>query len=350
VGGKFRRSHYLTFDNASVLEFANSNPDTFLLQFADFSPLILDEAQRVAPIFRAIKYSVDENRVPGKYLLLGSTEFSRMQKIKESLTGRMTRIRLFPFNLGESLKLNAKDISRALFSPKPRCTRKDLLRYLESGGFPAIFSVRDDTARQSLLEDWIDLTISRDAKQFPGLKVDSLLLRRILQTICQHEEPTAGNISRTLGKNLRAIQAHLKILMELFVIHPLAPFTGSAGKTLYFVCDLGIADYFKASFEKKLWTWALLETLSQSSNAGIVGQGLFFYRTPKGKFIHLVLERRDGLYGIKIHAQDGINLRDFESLKSFLSKFPNAQASLLGPTRISHPELGMQCYPWESLC
>ena len=40
-----------------------------------------------------IKYEVDNDRRPGRYLLLGSTEFSILHGIRESLTGRMVALK-----------------------------------------------------------------------------------------------------------------------------------------------------------------------------------------------------------------------------------------------------------------
>ena len=53
----------------------------------------------VPEIFNAVKFQVDQKRVPGSYLLLGSTEFSKLARIRESLTGRLGRIRALPAHL-----------------------------------------------------------------------------------------------------------------------------------------------------------------------------------------------------------------------------------------------------------
>jgi len=67
--------------------------------------LVIDEAQKVPKIFDAVKYTVDQDRRPGRFVLTCSTEFSRETMIQESLTGRLSRLRLFPLTISETLEL-----------------------------------------------------------------------------------------------------------------------------------------------------------------------------------------------------------------------------------------------------
>ncbi|MBI4406127.1 MAG: ATP-binding protein [Deltaproteobacteria bacterium] len=90
------------------------------------------------------------------FILLGSTEFSKMTLIRESLTGRMSRLRLFPLNLAEVSSLKANSSRSAIFAnEKTRISRRELMRYLERGGMPGMFAIRDESERIALLEDWL---------------------------------------------------------------------------------------------------------------------------------------------------------------------------------------------------
>ncbi len=112
------------------------------MQFEDKKPLIIDEAQKVPVIFDAIKYSVDERRIPGKFIILGSTEFSKLMLVRESLTGRVSKACLYPFTLAESRHATFDSINRAKsLNHSPKIGRVDLLRFLVRGGFPGIFTV-----------------------------------------------------------------------------------------------------------------------------------------------------------------------------------------------------------------
>jgi predicted AAA+ superfamily ATPase len=89
-------SSYVIFDRPADRELAESASESFLEKYAASAPLIIDEAQKVPKIFDTIKFLVDLQRRPGKYLLLGSTEFSKKTLIRESLTGRISTVRMFP--------------------------------------------------------------------------------------------------------------------------------------------------------------------------------------------------------------------------------------------------------------
>jgi len=54
---------YVTFDNATVLTAARSDPDGYVDSLS--LPVVIDEIQRVTYIFRSIKLHVDSNRKPG---------------------------------------------------------------------------------------------------------------------------------------------------------------------------------------------------------------------------------------------------------------------------------------------
>ena len=83
------RIHYLSLDEKSLRVSAQESPDDFLKRYPHAFPLIIDEAQKSPDLFDALKLTIDQNRIPGRFVLLGSTEFSKLAKIRESLTGRI---------------------------------------------------------------------------------------------------------------------------------------------------------------------------------------------------------------------------------------------------------------------
>ena len=86
---------YFTFDDDTVMAAAKLDPLGFCLRLP--SKAIIDEVQRVPSIFTAIKYIVDQNRIPGRLVLTGSSDAMSMPQIGESLAGRVEIIRLHPF-------------------------------------------------------------------------------------------------------------------------------------------------------------------------------------------------------------------------------------------------------------
>lgn len=329
-GKSFLVSHFLKeshprlllerFDLTTTRAFATESPDLFLRERADARPLVIDEAQRVPGIFDAIKVRVDENPTPGRFVLLGSTEFSHLFRIQESLTGRMSRLRLFPMTLAEDLKLPLrKGDLHALFFTKPRATLEQVLRMLERGGMPGIFSVRADDEREALIEDWVSLTCNRDIHQIPRQRLDSDLAREILGEVARAEHPVASDIAKAVRGNTKVVARHLAALETLFVLHRLRPHPAGTGKDRYYLCDVGIARFLGATKQRALETWLLQEFLARRALLNAPSKlRLSYFRTSKGSVVPLVIE--DETLGtttaVRALHKDKVDRRDLEVLRS----------------------------------
>ena len=301
------KSQALTFDQDSVRELAERDVESFLLRHSDAQPLILDEAQKVPRIFDGIKFMVDQKRIPGRYLILGSTEFSKMMSILESLTGRMGRARIYPMTLAEAQELEApiqesKKGKRAPFylSEKPRITKESLLKHLEAGGLPAIFSVRNASERRSLLQDWFELTVQRDIHTIPKLKLDSNLAARILKQLATLSDPTAPEVARTLRVDLRRIKRHIEALETLFVLQRVDPHPASTGQPNYFLVDCGLAAHLGANLQRQLETLFVQEYFAKRSFLAAPApiESFSFYRSAQGRRVGFMQEVQTGEWAL----------------------------------------------------
>lgn len=342
---------YKTLDLAATKRFAEENPDTFVRAEKEKDQiLIIDEAQKVPAIFDSVKAVVDEERRPGQYILLGSTEFSKLTRIRESLTGRASRLRLFPLTLSETkhLPLNT---SNKLFQSTPRLDRSDLMKYLKNGGMPGLFGIRNDVEKIGALQDWIELTVYRDASNFYGVKCDPELLMRILESIAQLDEPMAGNISKLLRVDLRKIKTHLTILTTLFVINRVDPHPLGTGKPHYFFCDVGFLNHFKASFHKKLRTWLYQEVTAYLSYNQFPHKRFYYYRTSKGTIIDLVITENDQLTQIaQLFSEEIVSTKRFAALTSLKESVgEKIETYALTGTLSKMKDHQVQIIPWESI-
>ena len=338
---QMKSAKYLTLDDKTQQTFAQESPQTFLSSAVDsgVKTLIIDEAQKSPALFDAIKYQVDLNRVPGRFLLLGSTEFSLLQNIRESLTGRISRIRLFPMTFHEvrGLEKASKPISRA-----------ETLKYLSVGGMPAIAFVRDPGVRDQFFQDWIDLTVQRDIHQFKRLKLESDLADSILRQTCVLEEPTAAAIAKATRANHKKVGTHLKALCELFVITAIQPHPSGTGKTIYLPLDSGIASYLGASRERQLHVALMNERMADESYSNQRKKKFYYYRSSGKKMIHWVEEEAPGkIHAFQIFDRESIKKPDLELLKAFLVKNSGARATLLAPIQGRTVHAAVSVQPWE---
>jgi predicted AAA+ superfamily ATPase len=340
---------YRTFDQSGERNLAQKSPESYLAQYADAHPLIIDEAQKSPDIFDALKLSVDSNRRPGRFIILGSTEFSRLNLIRESLTGRMSRVRLYPFTLAESRHtvFDKRNYTSSL-NNTPRATRKELMLYLNRGGFPGIFTANNQAYRRSLLKDWIDLTVERDIHTFPRIKADSSLARTVLEGIAQLEHPDLPNLARFCGRDSRIVARHLELLLTLFVIIKLEPHQLSTGKPIYFLCDVALVQICGGDLRKTLQTFALLELLAKNEYAETERRYSYF-RNHKGSVIDIIESEHNKLTAIKILQDETVDTRQFSLLTALKLKVPNLRLLALGPSTYELKNLGVKVLPWEAV-
>lgn len=348
------KKEYRTLDLASVKMFASENPDTFIRENEPETILIIDEAQKVPLLFDSIKAYVDEKRVPGQFILLGSTEFSKLTNISESLTGRATRLKVFPLTLAES-RLLPLNITKYHINEKPRVTRVELLKYLKNGGMPGLFGIKNEAEKFNALKDWIDLTAHRDSLNFKNVKIESDLILRILSAISFLEDTSIGSIGKYLRVDVRKIKTHINVLSTLFVVNRIDPYPNSTGKPQYFFCDVGFLGYFQSTFEKKLKTFVVQEFLAQLSYMEHDLKKIYFYRSSKGRLIDLIVCKNESVeLVIKIFAEEQTQSKQYELLRSFKERNLNYINDTTKLIALTGSLIKIKCddiiiYPWESI-
>ena len=350
---KLPNCSYKSLDRHDLRVFAESNPRSFL-EGHESKHLIIDEAQKSPQIFDEMKDIVDDIRTPGQFIILGSTEFSIETKIKESLTGRLSKLRLFPLSLSETLKfeLNKKD-QFPFINQVNRFSRKDFLRYLENGGMPGIFAVRNENERRSLISDWIKTTVDRDIHQIQKYKLDSQIAMKILSAVCTLETASCAEISSFLRMNSRTVQRYLHAFLLLFVIVEIRPTHYSSGKPLYYVTDCGISNVMGASFQKTIETWFYIELISQLSYKDFFNYNIQYYKSAKSSRVHAIYEDEKNVFAIKLNFNEKIDKRElliFESLKKVIPKNKKLSCYYLSGGISHHNFNDIKIHPWESIC
>src|SRR3989339_523017 len=86
---------YITLDDVNQLWFAKDDPIGFIRHYATKN-LVIDEVQRVPELILPIKQAIDENRLPGRFLLTGSANALALPKVADSLAGRLEVVSLLP--------------------------------------------------------------------------------------------------------------------------------------------------------------------------------------------------------------------------------------------------------------
>ena len=119
-----------------------SDPRLFLQDHQD-QLVILDEIQFMPELMSELRGMIDENRRPGRFLILGSASPELMQKSSESLAGRIGYLELTPFLLSEVQK-------------------EDHTKLWLRGGFPDSFLASSDELSFTWRKNFVKTYVERD--------------------------------------------------------------------------------------------------------------------------------------------------------------------------------------------
>lgn len=90
---------YVTLEDLDTRQYAKEDPRGFLKEYRKY--VIFDEVQQVPELFSYIQGVVDEDNIPGQFILTGSQHFLLLEKITQSLAGRVAMLHLLPLSLLE---------------------------------------------------------------------------------------------------------------------------------------------------------------------------------------------------------------------------------------------------------
>ena len=90
---------YMSLEDPTVRKFATEDMAGFLKKYN--RKIIFDEAQRVPELFSWLQTEADSSTEMGRFILSGSQNFHLMEKITQSLAGRVALFKLFPYDFRE---------------------------------------------------------------------------------------------------------------------------------------------------------------------------------------------------------------------------------------------------------
>jgi uncharacterized protein len=247
--------------------------------------VVLDEVQRVPGLFEVLRPLIDEDRRPGRFLLLGSASPSLLAQANESLAGRMGMVELSPFSAYE-LQLKFDRLSK----------------FMLRGGFPQSWLASTDEASFDWRDAFLRSFLERDMPQF-GFRFPAATLQRFW-TMVAHWHGQLWNASRlaqSMGVSAPAVNRYLDALEDAFMLRRLAPMEANVMKRLVKSPKVYVRD---SGLLLALLDVRTLEQLSGHPIAGALWEGVVveqllsakppsvqanFYRTARGAEVDLVL-------------------------------------------------------------
>lgn len=308
---------YVSLENPSDRLFAQQDPVGFLETYQNGA--ILDEVQYVPELFSYLQVYTDARQRMGEYILTGSQNFLLMEKITQSLAGRVAIFNLLPFSVEE---LQGTQYLSA-----------DWESQLIQGFYPR--KLVNGISSEDFYDSYLQTYIERDVRQVKNiLNLDlfqrfiRLLAGRIGQLFNQN------SLGVELGLDNKTINAWMSVLETSFVAFRLNPYFENFSKRLvstpkvYFY-DTGLAAHLlgiKNTQELDLHfakgnlfeNLVITELMKKSLNRGKRPQ-FYFWRDTAQHEIDLLVQNGVQLEAIEIKSGKTIQPDFFKGL-NYLKK------------------------------
>lgn len=183
---------YINFEDDRLLPLNTQQFASLLDSFFAYYPenhdqesyLFLDEIQNIEGWHTVIRRYFDTKKV--RIYLTGSSAKLLSKEIATSLRGRSFAQEIWPFSLQECLRAKSIELPTApLGEQSKNKLKKELLVYLQQGGFPEVFFVKSEEDRRQILQDYVSVVILRDIVE--RHKITNLtLIRYMIKTLLKN--------------------------------------------------------------------------------------------------------------------------------------------------------------------
>lgn len=340
---------YVSLEEPDQRRFAEEDPRRFLDRYR--SGALIDEAQRCPELFSYLQGVVDASRQPGQFILTGSQHFGLMERITQSLAGRVGFLRLLPFSLGEltAAGLRPPSVDELLFK----------------GGYPPVYD--QPVTPERWYGAYLLTYVERDVRQLVNVR-DLGAFQRFVALCAGHtgQLVNASRLGADAGVTHNTVRAWLDLLEASFIAFRLWPHRRNVRKRLvktpklYFY-DTGLAARLLgvegpqqlathamrgALFEN----WVIAELLKGRGDRGLP-DNLTFWRTSTGEEVDAVAQAGDRLQGIEIKAGATVASDWFDGLESWRDLAGEGAASswLVYGGDEAYQRRGVEVVPWTGV-
>ena len=261
---------YVTLDNLLVRELAQNDPVLFFQTYKP--PILIDEVQKAPELFEQIKIICDESDEPGLIWLTGSQQYRMMERVRETLAGRIGILELFSLSQREKSGVLFDDpIDFSLESLQARqrkLPKNDIItvyNHIWQGGMPKAVDI-DSELRQEYYSSYIDTYLMRDVAEAGGV-TDVMKFRKFLSCCAAlvAEQVNYTTLAEAADISVPTAKDWLKILQGLHIDYLLQPYSNNELKRLsktpkLYFCDTGLCAF--------LSMWLTPETLMNGAASG----------------------------------------------------------------------------------
>ena len=330
--------NYVSLDNSREREMARKDPKMFLETHP--WPLIIDEVQRAPELFDALEEVVNNEKMInpknyGMYIITGSQIYKLMNKVSESMAGRISIIHMTPLSRNEIIGRDELVFSFDIPTIAKRANEnplsvKELMKNIVKGYYPELYS-NDLLTTERFYSDYIETYIERDVSEMINVK-DKFTFRRFMELLASltGQELVYDNIAKVIGIDTKTVKAWISVLISGDIIYLLEPYNEYSmtkrivkRPKLYF-SDTGLACYLakinspetlELSFlsGRFVETYIINELRKTYLNNG-QNPNFYYYRDNNMNEIDLIIINDGKMH--RIECKSGINF-NLNSIKGF---------------------------------
>ena len=257
--------------------------------------VVFDEVQRMPELFSALRPIIDEDRRPGRCLLLGSASPTLMRSASESLAGRVFYYELPP--------LSYPEVKRAGIP---------LVEHFVRGGYPDALLGAGGARWRRWVNNYVATFITRDLSEL-GISTNVNEFGRLASLLAhQHSAQfSASELARSLRVTAPTVQRYVDILEAAFLVRVLRPLLPNLAKRLvkrprvywrdsglrHGLLDITTAEQlYRHPAVGSAWEGYAIEEICRA-----LGEFArpYYYRTSNGAELDLVIEINGHRYGFE---------------------------------------------------
>jgi uncharacterized protein len=260
------------------------------LQSHEDKCVIIDEIQLLPQLFPLLRALIDQNRVPARFMILGSASPTLIRQSSETLAGRIAYTELAPLSLSEIAGTGISQEKHWFF-----------------GGFPDALLVGSEKVAIKWLDNFLATFLEKDLRAL-GYEISTQTLSKLYRMVAfiHGNILNVSMLSQSLGVSNPTVGKYLDLIEGGYLIRRLEPFYVNIGKRLVkapkiYFRDTGILHQLLSipNFETLLghnligasWEGYVIEQIQRA----VTGRWQFYYyRTQAGAEVDLVLISPNG--------------------------------------------------------
>ena len=310
-----------------------------------FSFVFIDEIQQKEDAGRFLKGLYDMN-LPYKFVVTGSGSLELKEKISEALTGRKHLIEMYPVNFKEfanyKTRYKYKNKLELFFKLEKEKTKLLLNEYLTFGGYPAVITATNITAKKEVMNEIFSSYITKDITYLLGVRAPDKFIKLIqLLAVYSGSIINYSQLAQETGLRTETLKTYLWYAEQTFIIKTVKPYFTNNKKeitkspTIYFN-DLGMCNFSKGMYgttgnntDGMIFQNFVYLILKDNFTAGLAKVN--YWRSKDKAEVDFIIHQQNGITPVEVKFSNIKKTTVSRSFRSFINIYSPQTGYIVSP-------------------